>query len=474
MLVQFSVENFLSFDEEQVFSMVAASGDQHPTHLVPDVPRKGESLLRAAALYGANGAGKSNLVQAMRFAKNLIVEGTRHTQTISVRPFRLGKDVSRPSKFEFIFTTQGVLYNYGFRLNATRVLEEWLFATPKSHEVSYFQRYLLPSGTEYFESGPALAGRTKKRKQFLDFVAQGTRPNQLFLTEALERNVVELSPVVNWFQKSLLILSAETPAAGLEMSVHENESLTDFLQAVLRNAGTGIDGVSTKEVIYDLDKLPLAVPDEVRDQLRTQLAASDAVVVNLYGPQEERLILKRGERDQIMQVLLRMKHVGKDGRLVEFNMDEESDGTQRLINLVPALFMLKQNPDQVLIVDELDRRLHPFLSRFFIQAALDSDEEHRHNQLIVTTHDTNLLDLDLLRRDEIWFVEKDESGASHLYALAEFKTRPDLKIEKGYLNGRFGAVPFIRGVHALRGAASQQKEDVSTEAQPMNLIGSAA
>jgi len=175
-----------------------------------------------------------------------------------------------------------------------------------------------------------------------------------------------------------------------------------------------------------------------------------------------------------MQVLLRMKHVGKDGRLVEFNMDEESDGTQRLINLVPALFMLKQNPDQVLIVDELDRRLHPFLSRFFIQAALDSDEEHRHNQLIVTTHDTNLLDLDLLRRDEIWFVEKDESGASHLYALAEFKTRPDLKIEKGYLNGRFGAVPFIRGVHALRGAASQQKEDVSTEAQPMNLIGSAA
>ena len=98
MLVQFSVENFLSFDEEKIFSMVAASGDQHPTHLVPDVPRKGESLLRAAALYGANGAGKSNLVQAMRFAKNLIVEGTRGTQPIAVRPFKLGTESGAPEQ----------------------------------------------------------------------------------------------------------------------------------------------------------------------------------------------------------------------------------------------------------------------------------------------------------------------------------------------------------------------------------------
>lgn len=474
MLVQFSVENFLSFNEEQVFSMVSTSGDQHPTHLVPDVPRKGESLLRVAALYGANGAGKSNLVQAMQFAKNMIVQGTRNNQTIPIRPFRLGKDVSRPSKFEFIFIAQGVLYNYGFRLDTTRVLEEWLFATPKSHEVSYFQRYILPSGTEYFEASPALAGRTKKRKQFLDFVAQGTRPNQLFLTEASERNVVEVKPVVDWFQNSLLILSAETPAAGLEMSVHEDESLTDFLQAVLRSAGTGIDEVATKEVIYDFDKLPPAVSDGVKDQIRTHLADSDAVIVNLYGPQGERTILKRGERDQIMQVLLKMKHRGEDGRLVEFSMDEESDGTQRLINLVPALFMLKQNPDQVLVIDELDRRLHPFLSRFFIQAALDCDDEHRHNHLIFTTHDTNLLDLDLLRRDEVWFVEKDEGGASHLYALAEFKPRPDLKIEKGYLNGRYGAVPFVRDVHALRITGNRQEEDKAADTRLRDLTGSAA
>jgi len=456
MLVQFSVENFLSFDEEQVFSMLAASGDQHPAHLVPDLPHKGASLLRVAALYGANGAGKSNLVQAMQFAKTLITQGTRGSQPIPVRPFKLGQDAARPSKFEFMFIAQGVLYNYGFRLDATRILEEWLFATPGSREHSYFQRVGSPNGAEDFEFGTILTGRTKKKKQFLEFVAQGTRPNQLFLTEALERNVTELKPVVDWFQKSLLILSPEASATHLEMSMHEDEQMTAFTEALLRMTGTGVEKLTTQETGFDLDKLPPLVAGAFKDQLEAQLAESDAVVLSLYGPQEESVTLKRGSRGEVVQVQLAMHHRGKQGQFVEFSMEEESDGTQRLANLAPALFRLKQNPEQVLVIDELDRRLHPFLSRFFVQAALD-EEEQRNNQLIFTTHDSNLLDLDLLRRDEIWFVEKDNGGSSHLYSLAEFKTRPDLKTEKGYLNGRFGAIPSVEDVRELRVTDRREK-----------------
>ena len=465
MLVQFSVENFLSFDEEQIFSMVATGGDQHPTHLVPDVPRKGESLLRAAALYGANGAGKSNLVQAIRFAKNLIVDGTRGTQAIPVRPFKLGKEAGRPSKFEFIIKTQGTLYNYGFRLDASGIQEEWLYATPNKHEVKYFERTTSADGKVDVEVGPALSGRSSKQRQFLEFVAQGTRPNQLFLTETLERNVAKVKPVVDWFQKNLLVLSAEALPDSLEISVHKDKAMTELLQAVLRNTGTGIDEVSTKEVDFDFDKLPQSLSGTAENHVRAQLAASDAVAVNLYGSQEGRIILKQGEQGQIRQVLLNMKHRGKDGQHVDFTLNEESDGTQRLINLVPALFMLKHNPDQVTILDELDRRLHPFLSRFFLQAALEWDKEPQHSQLIFSTHDTNLLDLDLLRRDEVWFVEKDEGGASHLYALAEFKTRADLKIEKGYLNGRFGAIPFIGDIHRLDEAV--QEDQTVREREPV-------
>ncbi len=447
MLIQFSVGNFLSFDEEQIFSMVAAGGDQHPSHLVPNVPRQGEAVLRIAALYGANGAGKSNLVQAMQFAKSLIIEGTRGREAIPVRPFKLGKDAGRPSKFEFTFTAQGVLYNYGFRLDKVSVQEEWLFATPKSREVLLFQRALEPDGKNEFEFGAALTGRAKKRAQFLEFVAEGTRPNQLFLSEALQRNVTEIQPVIEWFQKSLLILSAETPAVHLEMNVHEDEALTAFLQAVLQATGTGVEQVKTREAVFDMERLPAAM-FMAREQLEAQLKAADAVTLNVYGPKEERLTLKRGADNKIVQVLLQMLHRGKEGQLVELSMEEESDGTQRIANLVPALFLLKQNPDQVLVIDELDRRLHPFLSRFFVQAAIDGDQLQ--SNLIFTTHDANLLDLDLLRRDEVWFVEKDNGGASHLYSLVEFKTRPDLKIEKGYLSGRFGAVPFVKEVHTLR------------------------
>lgn len=474
MLVQFSVENFLSFDEEQVFSMVAGSGDQHPTHLVPDVPRKGESLLRAAALYGANGAGKSNLVQAMQFAKSLIIEGRRSGQAIPVRPFKLGVSVARPSKFEFIFNAHGILYNYGFRVDAERVLEEWLFATPKTQEVTYFERSLLPNGTDDFEFGNALTGRTKKQTQFLDFVAQGTRPNQLFLTEALERNVAEIKPVIDWFQRSLLILSPETPATHLEMSIHEDKLMTAFMETVLRMTGTGVEGVTTEEVVYDADKLSLVIPDAAQEQLDAQLATSAAVVVNLHGPREERLTLKRGEQGKVMQVLLKLLHRGQNGRNVEFNMNEVSDGTQRLINLIPALFILRQNPDQVVILDELDRRLHPSLSRFLVEAALMCDEEQRNSQLIFTTHDTNLLDLNLLRRDEIWFAEKDKDGASHLYSLAEFKTRLDLKIEKGYLNGRFGAIPFVGDPHRLGLSDDPEQEAREEQRYDLGLVGAAA
>jgi AAA15 family ATPase/GTPase len=144
---------------------------------------------------------------------------------------------------------------------------------------------------------------------------------------------------------------------------------------------------------------------------------------------------------------LRIKHRSEDGNLVDFSMEEESEGTQRLIHLVPSLFILKQDSEIVVFLDELDRRLHPLLSRYFVETAINC--RAKGNQLVFTTHDTNLLDLDLLRRDEIWFIEKDSQGASSCYSLAEFKIRPDLKIEKGYLNARFGAIPFLGDIQNL-------------------------
>ncbi len=471
MLVQFSVENFLSFDAEQVLSMAATASDpQHPSHLVPGDAHKGGSVLRAAGLYGPNASGKSNLVKAIVLARDLIVNGRRGEQATGTRPFRLGaQDPNKFSKFEFVVRTQGILYNYGFRLSARRVEEEWLYATANETEELLFQRTTADDGKLVVEPGPQMQGKTEEQAQYLRFIAQGMKPNQLFLTEANERNVATVKPLMDWFQDALLVISAEPQAEQLEMIAHEDKSLTDFLSNVVQAAGTGISAIETEEVPFDLDKNLPEVSEQMWDEIiRDMSRIGKNAIAEVKMDDGKRYFLQQGTNGEVVRIRLRMQHQTEQGKPVYFTMDEESDGTQRLVNLIHPLFTLKYASETTVVLDELDRRFHPHLSRMFLQAALEGNPQHTRSQLIFTTHDTNLLDLDLLRRDEIWFVEKDNHGASSLYSLAEFKLRDDLQIEKGYLNGRFGAIPFISDIKHLGWTTdtSQEQQDSSSEAAP--------
>src|SRR4028119_1826661 len=222
MLIQLTIQNFLSFRDEVTFSMVGVNSDQqHIDHLAEDAAGKGRSILPIGAIYGANAAGKSNLLEAISFAKNLVVQGTRTSETIPVSPFKLGDYSKQPSKFEFIFTHQGTRYSYGFTLNREQIFKEWLYGIPDGGklEVMYFERVTSSKKETTVEYGSKLKGRSKKREQFLDFIAQGTRPNQLFLTEAIDRNVQTVKPVVDWFRKVLTIIPAEASSRGLELGI---------------------------------------------------------------------------------------------------------------------------------------------------------------------------------------------------------------------------------------------------------------
>lgn len=430
------------------------SDSNHSSHLTITMEAgAGKSILPVAAIYGANAAGKSNLIKAIGFAKNLIVVGTRTGQVIPVSTFKLADYSKKPSRFQFIFIHKNVRYSYGFTLTSGQILEEWLYAIPenKKREVLYFERNTSDKKETKVEYGATLKGKRGKNKQFLDFIAQGTRPNQLFLTEAVERNVKELIPIVNWFKRVLTILSAESHASGLEMEILNSREFTEFLGNFLKFAGTGIDSIGVDEVNLNIDSLFPTIPDVLREKIIEMLAEVDInstmmIETNIWG---QSYILTKGEQGQTSLMQLKTKRRHEQGQLIDFSIEEESDGTQGLINLIPALFMLKESSEKVILLDELDRRLHPLLSRQFLNFFLKCKTEKSRSQLIFTTHDTNLLDLNLLRRDEIWFVEKDRQGASQLYSLAEFKIRPDLPIEKGYLNGRFGAIPFFGDIHSL-------------------------
>ena len=448
MLLQFTVENFLSFRDETTFSMLAAGADsQHPAHFVCDAAGKGRSALRATAIYGANGAGKSGLFKAIQFAQTMILRGRRSGQSIPVIPFKLSAKRGEASKFDFTFTHQGIQYFYGFKVNATQILEEWLYGTPNKQEVPYFERQTTDKGKAKIEFGTQMKGKSKKQEQFLEFVADGTRPNQLFLTEAEDRNIETVKPVIEWFRKVLLIISAETQAQDLEMTVHRDSGFTDFLGALLQKAGTGIHGVAAEAVPLDFDRHFPGMPDDLRAEILESLNGTDETGKDVFSMIHDktgaRRIVARNADGAPLLIKLKTQHSVENGKLTEFEVEEESEGTQRLIHLAPALFGLKSPRERVVLIDELDRRLHTLLSKAFLEAFLDCDDTNRQNQLIFTTHDTNLLNLDLLRRDEICFVEKNKEGASHLASLSEFKVRPDLQIEKGYLNGRFGAIPFL-------------------------------
>lgn len=438
MLAQFTVENFLSFKDETVFSMLAAEPEPHGNHIIKNGRGKKLALLRAAALYGANASGKSNLIKAIAFARNLIVNGTRSGQTLAVIPFKLSKEtLERPSRFEFIFKQAGIVYSYGFKLDRNKFLEEWLFATEQNKEELCFKRKTSAKDKVSVQFGNFLIEKITNGKQFLEFVAQGTRPNQLFLNEAADRNVKAIKPVFDWFNTTLTILYADSENWALGREIRGDENLKSFITKFLQSADTGINQVSTEEVSHklgsaafeidlpakiDMEAFGLLMMENIKHSLKSEISG-----------------------DQIVKQAVKTQHRTEDGIATEFDIEEESEGTQRLINLLPALFEV-QNNEKVIFIDELDRRLHPLLSRSFVEAALAGKKK---SQMIFTTHDTNLLDLELLRRDEIWFVEKDKSGASHLYSLAEFKLRPDLPIQKGYLQGRFGAIPFIGDVSRL-------------------------
>jgi len=444
MLVQFTVKNFLSFKEESSLNLLATADAKHQLHLISN--KKKKPILRTAAVYGANGSGKSNLVKAMAFAKNLIVDGTRPDQRIPVTPFKLNEESRKsPSIFEFVINYQDTIYTYGFVVNESEVKEEWLFAIRNVREVRLFERITRSNGKARVEFGPILAKKKTKKHQFLSFIAEGTRPNELFLHELYQKNVKDALPLINWFREVLVIIGPESAYRDLIFDAYTNENFIQFMGIFLKNADTGIDSIVTEKIEPDFDKYFPEMPEKLKNDL---LNIKPNVRVMLSTPEGRRYTLMREENGEIVLLWLKARHKLKDGVYVDMEIKHESDGTRRLMDLLPALLHSKSE-ERVYIIDEIDRSIHPLLSRMFLQAYLD-DQKCGRGQIIITTHESNLLDRELLRRDEIWFMEKDEEGSTHLYSLSEYKVRPDLKLGKGYLDGRFGAIPFLGDLEKLQ------------------------
>ena len=429
MIVNFSLENWMSFRDRVTFSMVASRERQHGER-VPGLGKYKTRVLPVAAIYGGNASGKTNFFKALNFAKNLVVKGTQPDGLIPVEPFRLDrKGAELPSRFGFELLIGEMIYEFSFAVTRKAVLEEKLVAIfSTSEKVLYHRR----QGSPNFHDSLA-------KDQFLQFAFKGTRDNQLFLTNAVSQKVENFRPIYDWFKDTLELVAPDSRFEPFEQFLDEGHPLYSTMNEMLPQLDTGILHLGGEEVPFE--NLPL--PEPLKNRLQEEVQEGMTVRF-LTEPINERFLVTRKDGELMAKKLVTF-HPRTDGTEARFEIRQESDGSQRIIDLLPVILDLSaQMSRKVYVIDEIDRSLHTLLTRRLLEAYLASCSMQTRTQLLFTTHDVLLMDQQLLRRDEMWVTERDVAGASSLFSFSEYKdVRYDKDIRKSYLQGRLGGIPRI-------------------------------
>jgi len=415
MLVEFRTKNFRSLRDEQVLSLVASTDKTLlDTHALDTGLKAAPHLLKSAVVYGANASGKSNLIKALQYMRGVVLESAamQPGQTFDrLHPFKLdATSGSLPTEFEVTFILDGVRYQYGFAMNTQRIVSEQLLVYKAFKPQRWFERHFdAESGKYVYEFGPSLKGAK-------NLWEGATRPNALFLSMAVQLNSETLRPVFDWFANRLVILNEQSPLSPqFSVQMLKQEAQRKAICEFLRAADISIADieVATKQAMVHSIRFDLATGK------RDDEAGEQAV-------------------DEV-----KFHHITEHGKAV-FDLMDESSGTRNLLFLTgPILDIL--NKGLTLVVDELDTSLHTLLVQALVRMFHRPEVNTGGAQLVFTTHDTSLLDAyGLFRRDQVWFVEKRPDQSSSLYPLLDFSPRKNEALERGYLQGRYGALPFLR------------------------------
>lgn len=423
MLINFTFQNYRSFRDERTLSLEAGSVRELPECVVR---RGGYALLPAAALYGANSSGKSNVISALATMRSVVRGSVKLNpeDPLDYEPFRLDLDSSgKPTSFEIQFLLDDVRYRYGFTYDRVRICQEWLYEKrPGEREYSLFLR----AGDKYEIS------KTRFREGLGK--TEATQANRLFISLVAQLKGEKSAAVLRWFGGCNCL-------SGLTGRGYENFTLKMFHEH--------LDG--SREALDFFHRIQLGF----NDLIVTERPFTEEMANGLpFGTDlQKKKLLERFKDSLVMEIKTTHNVYGPDGTVVRqdvFDKDEmESEGTKKVIELSGPIFdtLLR---GRLLAVDELDAKLHPLMTRAIVQLFMDPETNPKGAQLLFATHDTNLLSLALLRRDQIWFTEKDSTESTDLYSLMEFrdprgaKARSESSLRKDYINGRYGAIPFIQ------------------------------
>ena len=419
MLLRFSFSNHLSINETQEVSLVASSLSDSPDSLI-DIPKNQENkCLSSLVLYGANAAGKSNVISALKRMQREV------KTSFNFRPPNAGinrsvfaldpKCKKKPTTFEVDFIVEGVRYQYGYKCNDKQYLEEWLYSFPNGRSTKLFDR-----NKQVIDFGRNLRGRNKT-------ISDLTRENSLFLSAAIQNNHELLTKVGSFFNN--IYDDTQIAVDGMIASQHlADDGLDQRAIDILSQLGTGVS-------CFEIDEQK--VPEEVLEFRQNIVAAFQNSFDDFPNPKDAEFPTK--------QKFVKLGHTDSSGKNVFFEFQRESAGTRRLLMILGPIFKALDKGGLILI-DEFDASLHTKACELILSLFNNKTTNPKGAQLIVTTHDTNLLRSKYLRRDQVWFAEKDEIGATHIYPLTDISVQKSANLERGYLQGRFGAVPFSGSV----------------------------
>ncbi|MDO4720801.1 MAG: ATP-binding protein [Peptostreptococcaceae bacterium] len=441
MLIKASIENFKSFNKRAELNLISSSKIQ--SHSDHKVKIKQTTLLKNSVIYGANASGKSNLIEFFHFFKWTVSRGL----PIESREFfsRIEEENrDRDSEFEIQFAIDDKFYAYGFtsRLQEGTITGEWLYELKQDGNagmVFQWERNKKP------ELGSQIKLGKDERKRFEVYAEDYlSSVETLFLTE-MNRNkkysqkskLLFFSEIYDWITNNIVVITPNTKIANFQY-YYDQESLVR-VNELIREFDTGISEVCIKNI--DLEEMRASIPREIYEDIVSEIEKSmkeEAAVQMTMRSQTDffNIVLQKNEELEVSTIC--MKH----GRSkFDFRFEEESDGTRRVFELMDMLLSKKDNV--VYIVDELERSLHPKLTERFLELFMKIHQRDK-AQLIFSTHEASIMDTDLFRRDEVWFVERDINNNSNIYSLDRFKERYDKKLSKAYLDGRYGAVPIFK------------------------------
>ncbi len=443
MLIRFVAKNIFSFKEETEFNLFPNKTQRLQHH---KVIKNDVEFLRLTAMYGANGSGKSNFIKSISLLESMIENGKLIPDVEDIK-FKLSdKNSNEPISLGIEFYANTKIYYYSISFDSGVILNEYLAESRKDSDTLIFDRN-VENGTQtinFYNEYEA----DEKNKLFIEVLAEKLlQKDELlisFLNSKYKGEFPDIDNSHNWFDSTLVIIKPDAKPGGIAQILDTKPSLKDFANNLIPTLNTGISKINVQkkrieDFFEDLDKKKIKTLTE--DLKKSPDALS--VITHSETGEEATLIYEDGK---IFVKRLITNHLNDNGSEVEFSVGMESDGTKRLIDYIPALNDII-NEDRVYLIDEIERSIHPItIKEIITKISLD---ESAKGQLIFTTHESCLLDQEILRTDEIWFAQKDIDGSSRIYSLSEYNIHNTANIENGYLNGRYGGIPFLSNLHDL-------------------------